>query len=227
MKRVLLLVEGPTEEAFANRVLRPHLSSYGVHIEKPSLLRTKEPPAGSPYKGGVTTFGRLERDVGRLLHDTNAVVTTLIDFYGLPDDFPKIDTINTVSKAAQQVSILEDAFAQAINHPRFRPFLTLHEFEALVFAAPAVAAEHLSIPALAQNLAGQVVQCGGAEGVNNHPSTCPSRRLAATVEQLGQRRYSKVGDGPDIVAKAGLATVRAACPHFGEWLAWLENLGSE
>ena len=51
MTRVLLLVEGQTEEAFVNRVLRPYLDPSGVYVARPSLLRTKELPEGKPYKG--------------------------------------------------------------------------------------------------------------------------------------------------------------------------------
>ena len=79
MTRVLLLVEGQTEEAFVNHVLRPHLEPLGVFAERASLLRTKELPEGKPYKGGVTTYHQIARDARRLLLDSNAYVTTLID----------------------------------------------------------------------------------------------------------------------------------------------------
>jgi hypothetical protein len=56
MARVLLLVEGQTEEAVVNHLRRPHLIPLGVFVEKPSLSRTKELPEGKPYKCGVTTY---------------------------------------------------------------------------------------------------------------------------------------------------------------------------
>jgi hypothetical protein len=51
MTRLLLLVEGQTEEAFVNRVLAPHLLPHRVYVERASMLRTKELPIGSPHKG--------------------------------------------------------------------------------------------------------------------------------------------------------------------------------
>ena len=148
MTRVLLLVEGQTEEAFVNRVLRPYLDPSGVYVARPSLLRTKELPEGKPYKGGVTTYRQMSRDARRLLGDTDAHVTTLIDYYGLPEDFPKLAEAKALPDVKDRVAALEAAFSSDMNHPRFHPFLALHELEAWVFAAPAAAEEHLAIKGL-------------------------------------------------------------------------------
>jgi hypothetical protein len=222
--RVLLLVEGQTEEAFVNHVLRPHLEPLGVFAERASLLRTKELPEGQPYKGGVTTYRQMARDARRLLQDSNAYVTTLIDYYGLPADFPGLDDAKALPDLMARVAALEASFTHDINHPRFHPFLAVHEFEAWIFAASAAAEEHLSVSGLAAELEMMAAAAGGAERVNDDPATHPSARLACAVSRLGARRYGKVADGPDIVAKAGLAIVRGACPHFANWLGWLESI---
>jgi len=223
--RLLLLVEVQTEEAFVNRVLRPHLAQAGVFAERPSLLRTKELPAGKPYRGGVTTYRQISRDVRRLLTDSNAHVTTLIDYYGLPDDFPGLDAVKALPDPFARVTALETSFAADINHIRFVPFLALHEFEAWIFAVPAIAEEHLAVKGVATELEHATEAAGGAEQVNDGPATHPSLRLAIMVERLGARRYGQVGDGPEIVAKAGRHAVRSACPHFAAWLQRLEDLG--
>jgi hypothetical protein len=225
MTRVLLLVEGQTEEAFVNHVLRPHMEPVGVYIGRPSLLRTKELPEGKPYKGGVATYRQISRDARRLLGDTDAYVTTLIDYYGLPPDFPGLSEATVLPYVIDRVNALEAAFGSDMNHPRFRPFIALHEFEAWIFAAPAAAEEHLSIKGLANEIAKVVAEANGVELVNDGPDTHPSIRLARMVQRLGrQHRYGKVADGPDIIAKAGLSVIRAACPHFDAWLDWLESL---
>jgi hypothetical protein len=222
--RVLLLVEGQTEEAFVNHVLRPHLEPLGVFVERASLLRTKELPEGKPYKGGVTTYHQMARDARRLLRDSDAYVTTLIDYYGLPGDFPGLVDAKVLTDTMDRVETLEASFAQSINHPRFHPFLAVHEFEAWVFAASAAAEEHLSVRGLGAELDKMAAAAGGAERVNDDPATHPSARLATVLSRLGRRQYGKVADGPDIVAKAGLAIVRDACPHFATWLGWLESI---
>ncbi len=224
MTRVLLLVEGQTEEAFVNRSLVPHLLTHGVFVERASILRTKEPPAGSPYKGGAVQFQRMRNDARRLLNDSDAIVTTLIDYYGLPEDFPERSSAASLADPRHRAERLEGAFAAAIGHPRFRPFLALHEFEAWIFAVPDVAAEHLSQPFLSRLLARSASDAGGPELVNDNRETAPSRRLQGMLQQVGQA-YRKTLDGPDIVEKAGLEPIRRQCPHFAAWLAWLESLG--
>ena len=221
MKRVLILVEGQTEEAFVNQALNEHLAPRRVHAT-PTMLVTKTLPEGRRFKGGVTSYERMARDIRRLLNDTNADVTTLIDYYGLPDDFPGLASPQGRSSAQARVLALEAALAADINHQRFRPFLALHEFEAWVFAVPDYAANHFGLPSLAEQLATTATAAGGPEAVNNIRETCPSRRLMAALNQH-HRPYGKVQDGPNILRKAGLEPIRAACPHFADWLAWMER----
>ena len=91
MKRILILVEGQTEETFVRDLLMPHLAQFGIY-PTPVLVETKRDETGLKYKGGVSNYRKIKRDVMRLLHDTNAVaVTTMLDFYGLPHDFPGRD----------------------------------------------------------------------------------------------------------------------------------------
>ncbi len=219
-----MLVEGQTEEALSNIVLRQHLLPMNVYIERASLLRTKELPAGKPYKGGVTRYHAIRRDARRLLGDTDAIVTTMIDYYGLPDDFPGLNTLPVHGAVAERVEMLEAAFASDIGNPRFKPFLMLHEFESWVLAVPSQVAEHFGTAGIATAISLMVRDCGGAEMINDGPATHPSRRLDTLLAAHG-RRYGKVADGPEIVRKAGLDAVRMACPHFNGWLSWLESLG--
>lgn len=84
MKRVRLIVEGPTEQAFATTVLGPHLLTRGVWSEV-ALVTTKHSAAGGKFGGGVTTYAKLKRDVLGHLRDTGLdIVSTMLDDYGLP-----------------------------------------------------------------------------------------------------------------------------------------------
>lgn len=89
-KRVLVLVEGQTEEHFVKRVLAPALLLRQIDI-RPTPLVTKRVKSGPSFKGGVTSFGKFDRDVRRLLGDRNALVTTMLDYNGLPGDFPGVE----------------------------------------------------------------------------------------------------------------------------------------
>jgi len=88
MKRVLILAEGQTEERFVKDILQPHLLVLGIAIQ-PKIATTKRVKSGPDFKGGITDFKKVEDDLRRLLGDTGAtMVTTLLDFYGFPKDFP-------------------------------------------------------------------------------------------------------------------------------------------
>ena len=73
MIRLAIVVEGPTEEEFVNRVLTPHLRTRGVE-PTPVLIGKKE-------GGGNVTIGRLASEMARLCRSFDRV-TTLVDFYG-------------------------------------------------------------------------------------------------------------------------------------------------
>jgi hypothetical protein len=55
MGKVLILVEGQTEEKFVKEVLNPHLNNYGKYLI-PTLLRTKIVKSGPNFKGGITSY---------------------------------------------------------------------------------------------------------------------------------------------------------------------------
>ena len=108
MKRLLILVEGPTEDRFVKDVLRPHLQERGV-TPIPTILTTKKVKAGPDFKGGVRSFQQVENDLRRLLRDSAAaLVTTMFDFYGFPKSFPGWAEV-TSRQPQQRVAELEIA----------------------------------------------------------------------------------------------------------------------
>jgi Domain of unknown function (DUF4276) len=218
MVRVLILAEGQTEERFIKDVLAPHLHAMNIFVTA-IIVRTKEPPAGSPYKGGFSSYHKIRGDVFRLLQDTDAIVTSMFDFYGLPADFPGVATVNPLAAKHERAKSVQLAFDTNVDHQRFRSFITLHEFETLVFASSDSLGEQFSDPQLTDWCTKVVGDSGGAELINDGQTTHPHERLRQKIES-----YRKVGDGPSIVAKQGLLSVRQQCPHFNEWLEWLENL---
>ena len=148
MKRVLILVEGQTEERFVKDVLQPHLLPFNI-APQPKLITTKRVKTGKHFKGGVTEFKKVEDDLRRLLGDTGAVlVTTMLDFYGFPKDFSGWQQV--VAKVPyQRVQQLEQALDAHIDNRRFRPYLMLHEYEAMLFAGPEKTAKALNNDPLA------------------------------------------------------------------------------
>jgi hypothetical protein len=219
MSKVLILVEGQTEKEVVLRVLAPHLAHHGVWAQ-PKVLTTKRVRSGPDYKGGVSSYALVRDDIDRLLRDTSAaVVTTIIDFYGLPRDFPGWKDAPHAGSTAR-VAHVEAAWRNDVNHVRFEPHLVLHETEALIFSDP-MACE-LAFPELRSREALATIRRGfrSPEDIDEGPATAPSKRL---IEVLPD--FDKVVLGPLAIEEIGLEVIRSHCPHFDGWLRRLEALG--
>lgn len=216
MKTVHILVEGPTEEGFVRHVLQPHLSQHDVRAN-PVIVTTKRVKSGPNFKGGITSYERVRDDAKRLLGDTSArLVTTLIDYYGLPEEFPgKSEAVGTPH---QKVVAVESAFQKDIDHPKFSAYLSLHEFEALLFASPSDIARALNDMTKEKTLRGIRQGFPTPEDINDNPATTPSRRILAYFP-----RYNKVFFGSVIARRIGLVQIRQECPHFNDWVNRLER----
>lgn len=223
--KVLLLVEGPTEEAFIRQVLAPALP--GVWLV-PTIIKTRSTGA-QPERGGAVTYHEFKRQLNLLLRDPTAtLVTTMLDYQGLRADFPGRAQPEGASALARVLAV-EDALRADNPAARFLPFLMLHEFEAMLFVRPAAIADVLRQPALASPLQRVRAQFPGSpEDINDSPMTSPSARIAAVCdEHCGSPRvFQKRIHGPIIAARIGLAAIRAECPHLHQWLAQLESLSA-
>lgn len=218
-----MLVEGQSEKAFAERTLKPWLESRGVFLQRAVLLWTRRLPQGGGHRGGVSNWRQIRNNLEPLLADTDAAVTTLLDFYALPGDTPGVDQHRGKGPPADQAHHIQQAMRDSLGgRPGFLPFLALHEFEAWLFAAPEVVADHFGRQALASKLAQEASRAGGPELINHGPDTHPKARLKRL-----HPGYSETADGPTLLEKIGLETVRAQCPHFDGWLRQMEALGRE
>jgi hypothetical protein len=216
MKFVMVLVEGQTEETFITTVLAP---TY-PHIQfTPIVNNTSRKPKGDKIRGGGIRFSSIKKHIGNLLNDSSVnLVTTMLDYHQLPKDFagytPKLT--NPVEHAIQIEQALE---AEIGAQERFKAYLSVHDFEALLFSDVAAIAEHVpgNSPHTARMLQNVLGRYADPEHINgNQP---PARHLSAHV-----RGYSKIIHGIPIAQKIGLPKIRAACPHFNDWLSRLDSL---
>lgn len=215
-KKILILVEGQTEAGFAKRVLDVHFRGIATVI--PTINTTKYVKSGPNFKGGVTHYDRVRKEILKLLQDSSAtVVTMMFDYYGLPSDFPHFN--EQTGNCYQMVEFLERAIENEIQDVRFVPYLQLHEFESLLFSEPR-AIDNIMVGALLQsNL--EIVRAAFAspEEINNNPATCPSRRILK--EYPG---YEKVLHGQMISETIGVETILAQCIHFSKWIDRIKNI---
>jgi hypothetical protein len=224
MRRVLIAVEGQTEERFVKDVLSPHLHGFGLK-PIPTLLRTKNVREGGHFKGGLVHFRQVEERVKALLRDSSAVlVTTIFDYYGpwrghFLSDYRGGKTL-AGRTPHERVEELEREMEAYFSESRFKAFLMLHEFEALLFSRPAEIALALNQPAAAKELTRIRDSFRTPEDIDDHPETAPSRRILNEV-----KGYQKPAHGALIAGRIGLDILRKECPHFEKWLMFLERLG--
>ncbi|MGW1672787.1 DUF4276 family protein [Streptomyces sp. NPDC002324] len=215
-----VLCEGQTEENMVREFLDPELRAYGISLV-PTILQTKTSAGGPSGRGGVSKWSKIEKDLQNLLASTPhwAAVTTLLDYYGLPQGAPGMANRPMNLPPRQRVEHVEQRMAECLDHPRFLPYLVLHETETWVFAAAEQLGDLLEEKGLAGELKRLADSKGGPEGVNDSPDTAPSKRLLRLHPE-----YNKTQDGPEAVAYLGLEGLRQACPHFNGWIDKLLGL---
>jgi len=214
MTRIYLYVEGQSEEMFVKQILTPHYEKTGLHLI-PIIVKT------SPgHKGGVVTYGKIKPQIsGHCKQDSNAYVTTMLDLYRVPADFPgKADPAYPArGSGRQKADFLEAEFGKDISFRNFIPNLLVHEFEALLFTQLDPFTQWLDDDEL-KDLR-KIRETTAPEDINDIPSGAPSERILAVM-----RHYKKTTHGTEAARTIGLAAIRAACPHFDTWLKKLEHL---
>lgn len=221
--RVIVVVEGYSEEAFVRQVLRPHLENIGVLTSATIVGKLVAQQRGHRERGGGR-FRHWKRDIVRILGSDRSKqmrVTTLFDLYGLPEDFPGLSTCGRDPDTLRRRASLEAALAGVFQDTRFIPYIQRHEFEALVLASLASLRELLDAD---DDLAGisaldSLVSTISPENVNDGKQTAPSKRLLAHIPG-----YNKTLHGPLAIEGAGLTVLRSQCPGFDSWLTTLESL---
>lgn len=213
MTRVLVFAEGQTEETFVRDVLVPYFAPQGIYLT-PILAQT------SPgYKGGIPSYAKVKPQIVRLCRqDRGATITTMIDYYGLPTDFPGY-TGGPHPDGPARASWMETELQRDINEPNFLPYIQLHEFEALLFSEPCKFAAWIDDEGPIAALEAIQAEFGNPELINNDPNTAPSKRILAAVPE-----YRKTLHGPLIAADIGLDSLREQCPRFNQWLTNIAQL---
>ena len=222
MVRLYIICEGQTEEEFVNNLLAPHLHEYGVQAI-PIVIGTHG------HKGGNVNYQRLWRNVRNTLRKENACYcSVLIDYYGLPSDFPgKLESKSEVvlpDVAAVFRTSLENALRNDIGENsirRFIPYVQMHEFEALLFSDPMLFATGISRPDLHAKFQGIRNGYATPEHINDEPNTAPSKQV---IDVFPGYERQKPLLGVLAALEIGLHKIRQECPLFDAWIAQLEAL---
>jgi len=228
MARLYLFAEGPTEQTFADTVLKPHLAEMGVYLHNPVLIAHAR-KKGKVHRGGGRKYLPMKNDILRFIsqeRSRDVFFTTMIDLYAIQAEFPGLAEAEQLRQMpVERVKFLERSFADDIGDRRFLPYIQLHEYEAYLFSDPSWFTyfydhHEQQIAAL------QAIADGHSspELINDGQHSAPSKRIIA---ELPDYEGAKSAVGPQVARLIGLDVIRSKCPHFAAWLTRLERLGME
>ena len=123
--RLNFIVEGQTEEAFVNTILRPHLATFSVLASARGVMTSRR--RGIKQGGGLSSYAQAKNDIRQGLgseRNADARFTTMFDWYGLPDDFPGSAGAANYRDPYERVAALADDIADR----RFIPYRRLPEY---------------------------------------------------------------------------------------------------
>jgi len=216
MKRLIIIVEGDTEKEFVDKILSPYFNSkVSVRIDCFKIKHSK---------GGLSKYAHLRTDILNSIYEDNVIVTTLIDFYALPHDFPKFEEAKNIALKQKRIEFLEHAIKEEIENSQnrqfdfFIPYIQLHEFEALIFSSPiGIEAIFEKKDADFNKLNKIFCEFQNPEDINENPTTAPSKRLLNCI-----KGYNKVVHGKLILEEIGIEIIMEKCPGFKEWIHKIE-----
>lgn len=221
--RINIITEGSTEETFVNTVLIDHLQLFKIFDVHTHSITTSN-SNGRPHRGGFLRYDHLKKDIIRWLRqDPKAYVTTMVDLYALPLDFPNREQFIRNPNPYKKVEMAEEELAKDINNSRFIPNIQLHEFEAILFSD--IQQIHQSMIASGSTTYDlhklQTIQSAfpNPETINDNPVTAPSKRIRKIYPS-----FQKPTDGIIIAKNIGINKIREKCAHFDDWLKKLELL---
>ena len=227
LDRLLIHVEGETEETFVNEVLAPRLYGYGYEKVSARLLGNARQRA---RRGGIRGWNSVRNDIlNHLKEDPGCVATTMVDYYALPQTgeraWPGREAAGNLP-FAQKAPIVEAALHADIcaelgpdfDPGRFVPYVMMHEFEGLLFSDCGRLGHGIGRPDLVPRFQEIRNEFATPEEIDDSPTTAPSKRVKALVPG-----YEKPLLGTLAVLEIGLDAIRAECPHFRDWLERLER----
>lgn len=206
MKRLVFIVEGDTEIILVEKLIMPYILNLGINI--PMNVQTIVTNRKQHKKGGVSSYGKFRNE--RTLSQGNVIVTTFIDFFKLPTDFPNF-TLDS-----KYICEIENGILNDFESNQFLiPYIQSHEVEALMFSERTGFELVIDDDQKLKEIDEIMTQYPNPEEINNSPENAPSKRLSKIFN------YDKVSDGELIFDSIKIESILEKCPRFK---SWIENL---
>ena len=215
-KRMVILVEGESELRFVQQMMIPRL--YGVakkgwSIESCKIISNRK----LNKKGGNVNYDYLCNDVARFAAQGCLVITTFLDFFRLPNNFPGYtNDANCFHEIEKEMGA--DLRRKIPELQLFIPYIQKHEFEALLFSSMDGFEYLIDDESQLEKIKEIVGNYPNPEDINGGASTAPSKRL------LDIFNYNKAADSVDMLEINGLDVILTKCPRFAAWFSRLAEI---
>lgn len=211
--RLVFIVEGDCEIAFINKMIIPYLykyvgaSEWGMNAQKITTNRKLN------RKGGNVNYTYLKNEIERVAaQQGNVWITTFMDFFRLPNDFPNY------SLEYRDIDAIEEGIKQDMGYERLLPYIQKYEFETLLFASMDGFYFLLDDDKQLEQIQKIIDSYENIEDINGGKETAPSKRL------LHIFNYDKVADSGLVLDELDVETMREKCPRFDRWIEGLISI---
>ncbi len=216
MKRLIIVCEGPTENEFCLEVLAPALRKSDIYVEAPLIKKSN---------GGIVPWPSIKHQIETHLHEGNAYVSLLVDYYGIKDSykFPGWLESKGISSLSERWRFLCDSMKADIAPElvnRFIPNMQIHEFESLLFSDIAMFKDNFTQNEMDFSILENATrEFANPEEINSRPTLAPSKRLIDAIPG-----YDKIVYGNCIAMDIGLNKILERCPLFKQWVTTLMSI---
>lgn len=215
MKRVYILCEGQTEEAFINELLGPYFANLSIYVT-PIICTTKRTTT-KKFKGGVSDYKKIKTELAILCKQhKNEKITTMFDYYAMPPNTPNIGCAE--KDLYKRIELIEEAINKDIEHQNCFFNLILHEFEGMLFSSPDSFTEITDVETV-EKIREMRNEAISPEHINNSPETAPSKRLESLIPN-----YAKVKNGTLLSKSIGIDILMQECQHFARWVEKIKSI---
>lgn len=213
--RLVFIVEGDCEEYLVNQKIIPYLYlqvpagvSWTMNVQKITTNRKLH------ARGGNVSYAYLEADIRRTSKQNggNTYITTFLDYFRLPNDFPGYQT--------QNIDLIEEAMSHDLPEIKLIPYIQKYEFETLLFSSKDALSFVIDSPSGMNDIERILDQFPNVEDINGGSETAPSKRLAHIFP------YNKVIDSMLVLDMVEMSVILDKCPRFSGWIAKLVHLVS-
>ncbi len=206
-----------------NKVLGPHLYNRGYVSVSARLLGNARQRS---RRGGIREWTSVRKDIlNHLRQDEGILVTTMVDYYGLPETWPGRTEAPSQAFADRAASIerellmdVSNEIGSSFDQRRFVPYVVMHEFEGLLFSDAGGFGRGIGRPDLSPQFQTIRDQFATPEEIDDSPETAPSKRVRDMVPS-----YQKPLMGVLAAQEIGLDALRKECPLFADWIEKLEQ----